>query len=179
MHGTNQDKRSPGLSLHLERYEVISASQSRGSVHIHQLHSQRSPSATLFLTSKVPKSALILLSHLPSIRLLPMLLIWIDIEAPRIAMIPDRRNNRPTKAPVIDIIPIDALEERVRFNARCAAADVAQAVGSVNGAEFADDVLCFGGEGRVGREGDGFGDDSVGGGGKEGIRKDRERTHFL
>jgi len=73
---------------------------------------------------------------------LPLLLLFrVIVEIPCIGRIFDDRYYRTSVLPAIYIIPYDALEERVFFNACCAPGCVAETEGSVDGAELADKVL--------------------------------------
>ena len=62
---------------------------------------------------------------------------------------------------LVDGVPVDAGEERVRLDLGGAARDVTEAAGPVDGAELPDDVLGGVADGWVLREDDGLFDDSV------------------
>jgi hypothetical protein len=55
------------------------------------------------------------------------LLIRIRIKALRITRISNMRNNRSSIFPVVDVIPIHTMEERVIFDTLCAAGDISEA----------------------------------------------------
>lgn len=99
--------------------------------------------------------------QLITINLPPRLLIRIRVKTLCIAWIPNWWNNRPSVFPVINVFPYDALEERVFFYSCSAAGDVSEALGAVDGAELADYIFGFGGDGGFGGEVDRFGNDSA------------------
>ena len=122
-------------------------------LHMHKPH-------THTLRLKILEIPIPLPPQLLRIRFPPLLFIWILIEALRIAFVPQRRYDRSPIFPVVNIFPHHASEERMVFNAGGAASDIAETVGSVDGAELPDDVFGFGGDGGLLREEDGFGYDS-------------------
>ena len=61
---------------------------------------------------------------------------------------------------VVDVLPLNAMEERVVFHTCRTAGDIAESFGPVNGAELADYIFRVGGEGGFVGEVNRFGDDS-------------------
>jgi hypothetical protein len=62
---------------------------------------------------------------------------------------------------VVDVVPANAMKERMVFDSTRTSADISQAVGSVDGAKAEDDISGSTREGGVGGECDRFVEDSV------------------
>lgn len=62
---------------------------------------------------------------------------------------------------MVDVVPANAMKERMIFDSTCTAANISQAVGSVDGAKAEDDISGSTREWRMGGESDRFVEDSV------------------
>jgi hypothetical protein len=90
--------------------------------------------------SEIRKSIVPPLLHLLSIWLSVLFLVRISVKTLRVTAETQWRNNRTAIFAVIDVVPADAVEERVSFDPGCTATDVAQAVRSIDSAEAKDDI---------------------------------------
>jgi hypothetical protein len=111
--------------------------------------------------SKFRKSIVPPLPHILGIWLSVLLFVRIGIKTLRVPAEAQWRYNRTAILAVIDVVPADAMEERVSFDSGGSTAYVSQAVRSVDGAEAENDVSGGTGKGRVGGESDGFVEDST------------------
>lgn len=100
------------------------------------------------------------MTELRSILFPPRFLIRINIEALRIPWVPHMRNNRSSIFAIIDIFPIDAIEEWMVFYALRTTLYVSQTFRAVDCAKRAYYIFGCIRDLGFGREGYGFGDDS-------------------
>ncbi len=107
-------------------------------------------------TLKILETIIILLRHLVRVFITRRVFLGIDVEALGVAGVPNGWDDRASVLPLYYGIPVDAVEEWMRLDSRCAAADVAEASRSVDGAQLPDDVFCCFADWRVLREYDGF-----------------------
>ena len=110
---------------------------------------------------KVGKVLVVLCSHIRGVGIALSIVLGVDVEALGVARVADGGHDGSGVAAVVDIVPIDALEEGVLLDAAGAAADVAQSPGPVDGAERPDDVLRLRRDGRLVGEYDWLFDDSA------------------
>lgn len=126
-------------------------------------HSHIAPCMSRFLdtpeASEVLEVLLILCRQLVGILVPSGVLLGVDVEALRIARVPDRGDDGAAVASLVDGVPVDAGEEGVGLDLGGAARDVTEAAGAVDGAELADDVLCGVADVRFVGEDDGLLDD--------------------
>jgi len=76
-----------------------------------------------------------------------LILRLVVVEVARVRRAAQMRDNWAVDFAVVQAVPVDVFEPRVRFDARGAAADVAEALGGVDGAEARDEVAGVGGHG--------------------------------
>lgn len=92
---------------------------------------------------KIGKEGVVLLSHFLAVGLSATVVLGVDVEALGIAGISNRGADGTLDAAVEEVVPVGLAEEGVFPNARGATANVAEAAGTVDGAEGPDDVLGF------------------------------------
>lgn len=86
--------------------------------NLYQPNSDRCVAAPEFLaTSEILEVLIVLFSQLLSVLAVPDVLLRVNVEALRIARIPDRRDNGTSVFAVVDGVPVDAAEEGVSFDA--------------------------------------------------------------
>lgn len=146
----NQHKRT-------NRTNPANQRESRVSIPFHLILPPRRATA-----SKILKIRIILPHHLIGILILVGVLLGVDIEALGVSRVPNRGDDGPAVALLVDCVPVNAGEEGVGLDLGGAARDVTEAAGAVDGAELADDVLGGVADGGLLRENDGLFDDSVG-----------------
>ncbi len=98
-------------------------------------------------SSKAFKAFIPLPSQFVGIRFpLVVLFIWIHIETLRVAIPSNGRYNWSSLSSIVYVFPINALEERMVLDTRCAPRDVAESFGSVGRQKGADEITCWFGE---------------------------------
>lgn len=108
------------------------------------------------MTSKIGKVLLILLRHVLGVLVPLAVVLGVRVEALSIAGVPYWRDDGALSSAAEHVVPVNVLEEGVIFDAAGASADVAEASGSVDCAEGADDVFGLVGQGGVLGERDWF-----------------------
>ena len=110
------------------------------------------------MCSKILEMPIPLLLQLFCVLLPPSLLIGINIETLCVAWVSYWRYDRSLTPSVVDVIPINAMEERVIFHVLRAPFQITEALIAVDSAEASDDVFGVLGniDARVGGETDRF-----------------------
>lgn len=111
--------------------------------------------------SKVGKVWVVLCSHLTAVGLARAVVLWVHVKALGVTGIAHGGLYRTLVAAVKHVVPVRLAEEGVRLYAGCAAADVTETTGTIDGAEGAYYVFGVFREWRVLREDDGFFQDSA------------------
>lgn len=77
-------------------------------------------------TSEILELVLPLRPQIVRVQIAAQLLVWIDIEALSVAFESYRWDDGPAASTVVDVIPLDAAEERMLLDSLCSAGDVAE-----------------------------------------------------
>lgn len=90
--------------------------------------------------SKIREGVIPPLTHLLSVLLPVLLLIRICVETLRVTLISQWRYDRAAVSAVINIVPSNAMKERMVLDSRSTTLNIAKPMGSVHGAKAQDDV---------------------------------------